>query len=84
MNENTDIGDNIDFANLPDDNDVLKAYFTVEDIKKTIKRLKNDKSPPTSDNILNEYFKYADNDQFISLICKVLNIVLYSGIFPDV
>ena len=46
--------------------------------------MKNNQSPPTFDNTLNECFKYLDNDLFISLICKLLNIVLDSGIFPDV
>ena len=37
LNENTDTGDNIYITILPDNNDMLNAYFTVEEIKKTIK-----------------------------------------------
>jgi hypothetical protein len=46
--------------------------------------LKNNKSSSAFDNILNEYFKYADNDEFLSLISQFVNIVLDSGIFPEI
>ena len=66
---NTDGDDYLYFDNLPDNNGALNAPFTVQEIKKIISTLKNDKSPSNKmnfDNILNEYLKYADK-RYITL-----------------
>ena len=78
--------DNYDFNidAVPFNNTLLNSNFDVEEIKKAIKILKNNKSPSLFDNILNEYLKYADNDCFLLIICKLFNVILESGVFPEV
>lgn len=73
-----------DFSTVTGNNDVLNTSITVQEVRNVIKHLKNNKSPSIFDNVLNEYFKYANNELFLSLICQLFNIVLDSGIFPDV
>ena len=61
----------------------MRCFISVEEIVKIIGCLKNNKTPSLFDNILNEYIKYAENDKFLLLVCKLFNINLESGIFPD-
>lgn len=74
---------NIDFEHLNSNNAFVNADITIDEIKKIVKKLKNNKSPSAFDHILNEYLKYA-NESFLQLLCQLFNIILDSGIFPDV
>ena len=62
-------------------NDTINVAFTFEEINKHIKSLKNNKSPGI-DNILNEFIKHCPNE-LISVIVKLFNVILDSGIIPS-
>ena len=74
----------IDVESISYSNEVLNAPFDVSEITKIVNLLKNNKSPSLFDNILNEYLKYCNNPEFISLVCQLFNVILDSGIFPEV
>ena len=59
----------------------INAPFSIDEIKKCIKKLKNNKAYGT-DMILNEYLKYTD-DTLLPVYVKLLNIVLDTGIVPN-
>ena len=61
--------------------EILNGKITELEITEAIRELKNNKVPGT-DNILNEYLKYA-SPWLISLYCKVFNLVIDSGIIPE-
>ena len=75
--------DNFNVNNLPMFNEALNSQFTEQEIDKAIKALKNNKSPSIFDNIINEYLKNAP-DNLLAVLKLFFNIILDSGIFPDV
>ena len=62
-------------------NTTINVAFTYEEISKHIKALKNNKAPGI-DNILNEFIKHCPNE-LISVIVKLFNVILDSGIIPS-
>ena len=62
-------------------NVTINVPFTFEEISKHIKALKNNKSPGI-DKILNEFIKHCPNE-LISVIVKLFNVILDSGIIPS-
>ncbi|MEW8152430.1 MAG: reverse transcriptase family protein [Candidatus Thiodiazotropha endolucinida] len=63
-----------------DDNEYLNASFTVAEIEKCIKNLKNSKSPGI-DNILNEYIKNS-KAVLLPFYVQLFNSILDTGIIP--
>ena len=61
-------------------NESLNVPFTIEEICKHIKKLKNNKTPGI-DNILNEFLKNCP-DEALPAIVKLFNIILESGKVP--
>ena len=45
--------------------------------------MKNNKASSPKDNLVNEYIKYS-KDVFLPLYCKLFNIILETGIVPDI
>lgn len=84
VDNNDDNFHDLDFETLASNNDTLNEPFTVNEIKKSILNLKNNKTPSLFDNVLNEYLKYCNSEDFMLVICKLFNIILDSGIFPEV
>lgn len=62
----------------------MNTEFIVIEIDKIVKQLKNNKILSIFDSILNEYVKYVNNTDFLDVVCKLFDIILDSGIFPDV
>ena len=86
IQDNEDIAVNInntDDENISDINKELNRAFTLEEIDRSIKYLKNNKSSSSFDNILNEYLKNVP-ENMLQVICKLFNIIWDSGIFPDI
>ncbi len=75
--------DDFNVNNLPMFNEALNSQFTEQEIDKAIKVLKNNKSPSIFDNIINEYLKNAPAN-LLAVLRLFFNIILDSGIFPDV
>ena len=61
-------------------NDAINQPFTIDEIKSSIKKLKNNKTSGV-DNVVNEFFKYAHTD-CIQLTVDFFNIVLNTGCVP--
>ncbi|XP_071136947.1 uncharacterized protein [Mytilus edulis] len=61
--------------------EILNGIITQTEVAEAIKKLKNSKAPGI-DSILNEYLKNTP-PEFISMYCKLFNIVLDTGIIPD-
>ena len=61
-------------------NDAIDPPFNIDEIKSSIKKLKNNKTSGV-DNVVNEFFKYAHTD-CIQLTVDFLNIVLNTGFVP--
>ena len=72
--------DNIMMFSNNCENEAINQPFTEEEVSKQIKRLKNDKAAGI-DNILNEFLK-ASPEKLITVITKLFNIVLDSGMIP--
>lgn len=70
----------------PDESTVINEYinrdFTADEISAAIKKLKNNKAPG-SDNIINEFIKNSGANM-INVYVKLLNLVLHTGIIPEV
>ena len=62
---------------------MLNMPFCIDEIEKAIKSLKNNKASSPFDCILNEYLKNA-NVAIVPVICSLFNVILNSGVFPDV
>ena len=86
----SDVTDNVslykdeEITNLEQDSEenvLLSRHFTIGEIKKHIKLLKNNKSAG-SDMILDEMIKCGSNI-LSPVLCKLFNIVLNTGIFPQ-
>ena len=69
---------------VTDHNEDLNRPFDVPEIKKAISQLKNNKCPSSFDNVLNEFLKYNQCDQFLLLTCRLFNLIFDSGVFPEV
>jgi len=87
LNENL-ADDNLQYADINLDelsynNQMLNMPFSTDEIKKAIMSLKNNKTSSPFDFILNEYLKNA-NDAILPVICGLFNIILNSGVFPDI
>lgn len=67
-------------VNINDNNSILNDPITVEEVKKCIRTLKNNKSPG-NDMILNEYIKCTQN-VMLPLYVKLFNKILNTGHFP--
>jgi exonuclease III len=63
-------------------NDILDKPITINEIKKVVKNLKNNKAS-SDDMVLNEMLKYSSNIT-VSSLAKLFNLVFNSGIFPSV
>ena len=61
-------------------NEAINQPFTIDEIKSSIKKLKNNKTSGV-DNVVNEFFKYAHTD-CIQFTVYFLNIVLNTGFVP--
>ena len=77
------VEDDINIKDIVENNTLLNEPFTVAEVQKAIKSLKNNKASSPFDNILNEYLKFSDK-KLDTIICKLFNIILDSGIFPDI
>ncbi|CAL4066387.1 unnamed protein product, partial [Meganyctiphanes norvegica] len=62
-------------------NEFINKEFTEGEVYKHISSLKNNKSPGV-DNILNEFLKHCPKE-LITVIVKLFNIVLDTGIIPS-
>ena len=62
-------------------NEELNKDFTLEELKKVIKKLKNGKACGF-DNLINEYLKNSP-DYLLNAIVKLFNIILQTGIVPE-
>ena len=82
---NTHIEDELDgseeMVNIENGNDNIDFPFTVDEVRRHIKLLRNNKSAGY-DRITNEYLKNCP-DIMILLLTKYFNIILESGIVPD-
>ena len=81
---NRNVGNNMDFSNLPDINiDVqdLDKPITEAEILKAINSLKRGKSPGF-DGVLNDFFLDA-KEFIISYLAKIYNKIYDSGIYPE-
>ena len=79
---NTDDGD-INISQVTDNiaqNENLNAPFTEDEIQKSIRNLKNNKSPGI-DNVLNEYIKCTQT-VLLPIYVKLFNLILSSGYIP--
>ena len=81
-NDLTDVSESQDeFNNVDLNNSNLNSPFTIEELKKGIKSLKNGKASG-HDKIVNEMLK-SSNDMMISAYVKLFNIILDTGHIPD-
>ena len=62
-------------------NKSINVFFTIEELRKHINKLKNNKTPGI-DNILNEFLKHCP-DELLPAIVKFFNIILESGKVPS-
>ena len=69
----------VDTSTFPEYN-VINQHFTMSEITAAIKLLKNKKAFGV-DNVINEFFKYCNND-CLELIIDFFNIVLNTGYVP--
>ena len=69
------------FGNINLDNSNLNSPFTIDELRKGIKSLKNDKASG-HDKIVNEVLK-ASNDMMLLAYVNLLNIILDTGHIPD-
>jgi hypothetical protein len=85
LNENiaNDAPDDFNVSNVSANNIDLDKPFTVEEIRRSIRLLKNNKASSSFDDVLNEYLKYAPDNMY-EIFCYLFNIILDSGIFPEV
>ena len=70
-----------EFGNINLDNSSLNSPFTIEELRKGIKALKNGKASG-HDKIVNEMLK-ASNDMMLLAYVKLFNIILDTGHIPD-
>ena len=70
-----------EFGNINLDNSNLNSPFTIEELRKGIKSLKNGKAS-RHDKIVNEVIK-ASNDMMLLAYVKLFNIILDTGHIPD-
>jgi len=77
MNTNNNINDN----RTNEINDEINGEITEQEIRKTIKQLKNNKSPGI-DQIVNEQLKYTVNTM-MPIYVKLFNVILNTGIIPE-
>ena len=64
-----------------DEDPILNAPFTLQEIQKSIKKLNSNKSPGL-DNIKNEYIKYSQ-EKLLPVYVNLFNKILELGIFPN-
>ena len=69
-----------DFFNLADDSP-LNSYFSLDEKKKAINSLSNNKSPGV-DEISNEIIKHSQ-DKILPILLGLFNYVLDTGMIPD-
>jgi len=86
LNDEPNYGYNIDFMDVNDNrpdigNGALNRYFTEEEIRKSIKKLRNFKSSGL-DDITNEFLKSAE-DVLLPVLMVMFNKVLESGQIPE-
>ncbi len=62
-------------------NEEINREFTLNEIERSIKSLKNNKACGI-DNVINEYLKNCPA-QLLTVIVKLFNVVLLSGVVPD-
>ena len=62
-------------------NEDIKCYFTFEEIRLIIKKLKNGKACGL-DQVRNEFIKNCP-DSVITIVVKLFNLVLKTGIIPE-
>lgn len=67
---------------VPHCNTQLNKPFTISEVKKSLKKLTNNKAT-SCDLVLNEMLKYGA-PIVVPAVCKLFNAVLDSGIFPEV
>ena len=67
------------YTNLEDD--FLDDNFSLQELDKALKKLKNDKSPG-HDNILNEFLK-LNTSLFKKTLLSIFNVLFNLGYFPD-
>ena len=68
------------FGNIASSNKCLNRAIDIEEVFRQIKRLKNGKAHG-EDMIINEFFKFSTKP-LLSIIVKLFNVVLESGIVP--
>ena len=62
--------------------EILNGEISELEIQDAIRNLKNNKAPE-ADEIVSEYLKYSSS-QLLSIYCKLFNLVLNSGIIPEI
>ena len=68
-------------VNAHENNNCLNCPLTVDEIRKCINSLKNNKSPGI-DKVLNEYIK-CTSDKMLPIYDKMFNLILETGIIPQ-
>ena len=79
LNKAEDVKIEPEFSFENEDN-LFNDIFTPSEVSTLLRNLKNNKSRGP-DQILNEFLKYSPPN-FIDILTKFFNVILYTGIFP--